>query len=97
MPPVNLLADPEGGYIESQEDTVVQKRAVLQQMLSDFGIGAEVVGHMTGPVITMFELSLEPGVKVSQVAQKRLTTKRRDCSTTWRARLMVLVFLGTDV
>ncbi|RPI60150.1 MAG: DNA translocase FtsK, partial [Planctomycetaceae bacterium] len=34
----------------------------------DFNVGAEVVGHQTGPVITMFELSLAPGVKVAQIA-----------------------------
>ena len=28
---------------------------------------AQVVGHMTGPVISQFELSLSPGVKVSQI------------------------------
>ena len=45
-----------------------EKRAILQQTLDDFGIPAQVVGYMTGPVITLFELSLDPGVKVSQVA-----------------------------
>jgi S-DNA-T family DNA segregation ATPase FtsK/SpoIIIE len=68
LPPVDVLADPSGGYIQSQEIQAAQKRLVLQQTLSDFNVQAQVVGHMTGPVITLFELSLSPGVKVSQVA-----------------------------
>ncbi|MHC4982897.1 MAG: FtsK/SpoIIIE family DNA translocase [Planctomycetota bacterium] len=68
LPPVDVLADPSGGYMQSQEVQAAQKRMVLQQTLSDFGVEAEVVGHMTGPVITLFELSLARGVKVSLVS-----------------------------
>jgi S-DNA-T family DNA segregation ATPase FtsK/SpoIIIE len=68
LPSSDLLADPKGGYIESQEVQAAQKRLVLQQTLNDFNIQAEVVGHMTGPVITLFELSLAPGVKVSAIS-----------------------------
>jgi S-DNA-T family DNA segregation ATPase FtsK/SpoIIIE len=68
LPSADLLAAPSGGYTESQEQQAEVKQAVLQQTLNDFGVGAEVVGHQTGPVITLFELSLAPGVKVAQVA-----------------------------
>jgi len=68
LPSAALLAAPKGGYIESQEHVAVQRRVILQQTLNDFNVAAEVVGHQTGPVITLFELSLSPGVKVSQVA-----------------------------
>ncbi len=67
-PSPELLAEPTGGYIESQEAQALEKRAVLQQTLSDFNVEAKVVGHMTGPVITLFELDLAPGVKVSQIS-----------------------------
>ncbi|MFW6133095.1 MAG: DNA translocase FtsK, partial [Planctomycetota bacterium] len=67
-PSAELLAEPTGGYIESQEAQALEKRAVLQQTLNDFSVEAQVVGHMTGPVITLFELDLAPGVKVSQVS-----------------------------
>jgi len=69
LPSAALLAEPRTGYVESQEVQVLLKRAVLQQTLNDFNVAAEVVGHMTGPVITMFELSLAPGVKVASVAR----------------------------
>ncbi len=68
LPSEDFLIDPEEGYLESQEEQVELKRRVLQQTLDDFRVDAQVVGHMTGPVITLFELSLAPGVKVSQVA-----------------------------
>ncbi len=68
LPPRELLAEPTGGYLESQSAQAQQNGIVLQQTLNDFNVAAQVVGQMTGPVITMFELSLAPGVKVSQVA-----------------------------
>jgi len=67
LPPVGLLAEPSGGYIESQETYAQQRQAVLQQTLENFDVSAEVVGFTTGPVITMFEVSLAPGVKVAKV------------------------------
>jgi S-DNA-T family DNA segregation ATPase FtsK/SpoIIIE len=68
LPSPDLLAEPTNNYLEMQESQAAEKRAVLQQTLNDFAVGAEVVGHMTGPVITMFELTLSAGVKVSQVS-----------------------------
>ena len=69
LPSADLLAEPRTGYAESQEVQTLLKRSVLQQTLNDFNVAAEVVGHMTGPVITMFELSLAPGVKVAAVSR----------------------------
>ncbi|MFB3891760.1 MAG: DNA translocase FtsK 4TM domain-containing protein [Phycisphaerae bacterium] len=68
LPSADLLTAPSGGYEELQEQQAEIKRAVLQQTLNDFSVQAEVVGHQTGPVITLFELSLSPGVKVAQIA-----------------------------
>ena len=68
LPSADLLAEPSGGYNESQEAAAAQKRDVLQQTLNNFNVAAEVVNYSTGPVITMYELSLAPGVKVSQVS-----------------------------
>ncbi len=68
LPSKDLLVKPEGGYIESQEEIALRNRQVLQQTLDNFNVEAQVVGHMTGPCITMFELSLSPGVKVSKIS-----------------------------
>ena len=68
LPSAELLAESPGGYNETQEVQAARKKLVLQQTLDDFNVSASVVGYQTGPVITLFELSLAPGVKVAQVA-----------------------------
>jgi DNA segregation ATPase FtsK/SpoIIIE, S-DNA-T family len=68
LPSTDLLVEPQCGYIESQQAYAVSQHATLQKTLDDFRIEANVVGFMTGPVITMFELALSPGVKVRQIA-----------------------------
>ncbi|MCC7349384.1 MAG: DNA translocase FtsK [Phycisphaerales bacterium] len=67
LPPWDCLAEPEQGFAESQEKYVREKAAVLEQALREFDIDAHVVEIDTGPVITMYELSLAPGIKVSQI------------------------------
>ena len=68
LPPLNLLADPEYGYAAVQEKVVQSKAGALEQLLGEFNLSARVVAAETGPVITMFELELAAGIKVSQVS-----------------------------
>ncbi len=68
LPPLELLAEPEFGYTSVQEKVVKAKASALEQLLSDFSVNARVVAADTGPVVTMFELELAAGVKVSQIA-----------------------------
>ena len=68
LPGWDHLADPEHGYAEIQERFVREKAAILEQALREFSIDAQVVEIDTGPVITMYELSLAPGVKVSAIS-----------------------------
>jgi S-DNA-T family DNA segregation ATPase FtsK/SpoIIIE len=67
LPGWDLLDEAEHGYAESQEQFVREKAAVLEQALREFSIDASVVEIDTGPVITMYELSLAPGIKVSSI------------------------------
>ncbi len=67
LPQWEALADAEHGYVESQEKFVREKAAILEQALKEFDIDAHVVEIDTGPVITMYEISLAPGIKVSQI------------------------------
>lgn len=39
----------------------------LEQVLSDYGIKGQVVGATRGPMITMYEVRLEPGVRVNRI------------------------------
>jgi S-DNA-T family DNA segregation ATPase FtsK/SpoIIIE len=67
LPGWECLAESDHGYVESQEAFVREKAAVLEQALQEFNVEAHVVEIDTGPVITMYELSLAPGLKVSAI------------------------------
>ncbi|MBN2456744.1 MAG: DNA translocase FtsK 4TM domain-containing protein [Sedimentisphaerales bacterium] len=68
LPPLELLAESEYGFADVQEKVVKAKAAALERLLGEFNITAEVVAADSGPVVTMFELKLAAGVKVSQIA-----------------------------
>jgi S-DNA-T family DNA segregation ATPase FtsK/SpoIIIE len=67
LPGWEVLAEAEHGYAESQEQFVREQAAILEQALREFSIDAQVVEIDTGPVITMYEISLAPGIKVSSI------------------------------
>ena len=68
LPPLDLLKDPETGFSEIQEQMVEEKARILESLLEEFGVNAQVVNAEAGPAITMYELELAPGVKVSQIS-----------------------------
>lgn len=68
LPPLDLLMEPEYSFGSVQEKIIKAKSAALEQVLTEFGIEAHVAGSEPGPTITMFELALAPGVKVSQIS-----------------------------
>jgi S-DNA-T family DNA segregation ATPase FtsK/SpoIIIE len=55
----------------AKPDTANQEQVArkLIETLGHFGISASVVGRVTGPHITRYELRLAPGIKVAKVAQ----------------------------
>ncbi len=55
----------------AKPDTAGQEQVArtLLETLGHFGIDAKVIGRVTGPHITRYELRLAPGTKVSKVAQ----------------------------
>ena len=58
--------DGNGGPDTTNQEQVAK---LLVETLGHFGIDAEVVGQVTGPRVTRYELSLAPGTKVSKVTQ----------------------------
>ena len=68
FPAPSLLHEPEYTFTARHESIVREKAKVLARTLGEFKIDAHVVEIDTGPVITMFELALAPGIKVSQIA-----------------------------
>ncbi len=68
LPPLSLLAEAEYGYEALQEKVVKAKSRDLEKLLGEFNVNARVVAAETGPVVTMFELELAAGVKVSHIS-----------------------------
>jgi DNA segregation ATPase FtsK/SpoIIIE, S-DNA-T family len=68
LPTIELLDEPQYTFAAVQEKVVKAKAVALEGLLSEFDISASVVAAETGPVVTMFELQLAAGVKVSQIS-----------------------------
>ncbi|MEN8127591.1 MAG: DNA translocase FtsK 4TM domain-containing protein [Planctomycetota bacterium] len=68
LPPLEYLHEPETGFSAIQSKMVERKAKSLEELLEEFGVNANVVNAEPGPAITMYELELAPGVKVSQIS-----------------------------
>ncbi len=68
LPALSLLDEP-GPREQSYSDEALEAMSrLLEIKLRDFGVEAEVVAVLPGPVITRFELRPAAGVKVSQIS-----------------------------
>jgi S-DNA-T family DNA segregation ATPase FtsK/SpoIIIE len=68
LPPLDLLNQKTGkvkGYTREALDAMSR---LLESILADFGVEAEVTDVHPGPVITRFEVQPAPGVKASRVS-----------------------------
>jgi len=68
LPPLALLDPPRANGKRYSVDELGRLSRDLERHLADFGVKAEVVDALPGPVITRFELQPAPGVKGSQVS-----------------------------
>jgi S-DNA-T family DNA segregation ATPase FtsK/SpoIIIE len=53
---------------EGAGDTAERTASALVQTLAHFGVEATIIGQISGPRVTRYELQLAPGTKVSKVA-----------------------------
>ncbi len=67
FPPVDLLDMPSSENRHVDKDLLESNAAVLEQKLADLGVQGEVVAVHPGPVITMYELTLAPGVPLRKI------------------------------
>ncbi|SMG63929.1 cell division protein FtsK, partial [methanotrophic bacterial endosymbiont of Bathymodiolus sp.] len=68
LPSITLLQQHEQSihaYTEEELDTMSRS---VERVLNDYKVSVEVVGAYPGPIITRFELSLAPGIKVCRVS-----------------------------
>jgi len=69
VPPSRFLVRSTGEAAKPDTAGQEQVAATLLETLGHFGIQAKVIGRVTGPHITRYELRLAPGTKVAKVAQ----------------------------
>jgi DNA segregation ATPase FtsK/SpoIIIE, S-DNA-T family len=67
LPPLDLLDRPPASKRSIDEKLLEENAAVLEQKLANLGVRGQVVEIHPGPVITMYELSLEPGIPLRRV------------------------------
>lgn len=67
LPPFDLLDKPSDEFAADNEAEIREKAQVLERTVNEFNIKARVVRIQRGPVITMYELALAAGIKVSRV------------------------------
>jgi len=66
-----LRISPEHG--DDSGETAARVAELLVQTLAHFGVEATVIGQISGPRVTRYELQLAPGTKVGKVAGCRVT------------------------
>jgi len=67
LPPLDLLDEPEEIDTGSHEEMMRQRARELEKALAQFGVEARVVQIDPGPVITLYEVELAPGIKVGKI------------------------------
>ncbi len=67
LPPVTLLD--KGKEIHGEDQSLIDaSKNVLQATLDSFDIKGKVIGQISGPRVTRYEISLDPGVKVERIS-----------------------------
>jgi len=68
LPPLNLLSKPSSSNRTVISDEALEQNArMLETVLSDFGIRGEIINVRPGPVVTLYELEPDAGIKSSRV------------------------------
>ena len=69
MPPMELLDDEAPGDARGYSNEALEAISrMLELKLNDFGVDAEVVSVLPGPVVTRFEIQPAAGVKVQKIS-----------------------------
>ncbi|MBF0549533.1 MAG: DNA translocase FtsK 4TM domain-containing protein [Deltaproteobacteria bacterium] len=68
VPALTLLDMPDNTQVTVDRDSLLMNSRLLEQKLKDFGVHGQVVEVTPGPVITMYEFSPAPGIKISRVS-----------------------------
>jgi len=67
LPGLSLLDDVDNSGLGYSEEFLEEMSQQVELKLKDFGFDVNITAVTPGPVVTQFEISLAPGVKVSQI------------------------------
>ena len=67
LPSLDFFTDPPSGGVIVNESLIREKSQSLEKALLEFGVEGKITEVKTGPVITVYEFSPAPGVKVSKI------------------------------
>ena len=67
LPGLSLLDDIDNSGLGYTEEFLVEMGQQVEIKLKDFGFDVTITAVTPGPVVTQFEISLAPGIKVSQI------------------------------
>src|SRR5262249_31312155 len=69
LPPLNLLPAPKASDRGDRmtQDALEQNAKLLEGVLEDYGIRGRIIQVRPGPVVTLYELEPEPGLKSARV------------------------------
>lgn len=68
LPPLSLLAKVEQDSESVDNDVYYQLSQQLEQKLVNFGVKGRVIGISPGPVVTTYEYSPAPGIKINKIS-----------------------------
>lgn len=68
LPPLSLLSTGEQVHEKIDKEVYYRLSKQLEQKLKNFGVSGKVVGISPGPVVTTYEYSPAPGVKINKIA-----------------------------
>ncbi len=67
LPPLDLLDDPPADRAPVSRDEILANTRILERKLADFGVNGKVTQVHPGPVITMYDYELAPGIKMNRI------------------------------
>lgn len=67
LPDLDMLDDPEPFEFGDHDQEIRERARVLEKTLAEFQMKVKVVQIDTGPVVTQYELELEPGLRARKV------------------------------
>jgi S-DNA-T family DNA segregation ATPase FtsK/SpoIIIE len=70
LPSLDLLSDPPPEAKEVDHEEIREKSRTLEQVLSEFGVQGRVSEVHPGPVITRYEFTPGPGVRIAQITSR---------------------------